>query len=67
MQGWRGNAISNKEIYTVTIAKEAFIGVRLLTVPCSEGRGGSMDGYRHNMVTLISVGEVNVVETLHRL
>lgn len=49
------------------LVKEELIGVRLLTVPCSEGRGGSMDGYRHNMVTLISVGEVNVVETLHRL
>lgn len=47
--------------------KEAFFEARLLTVPCSEGRGGSMDGYRHDMVTLISVGEVKVVETLHRL
>lgn len=47
--------------------KEAFVEVGLLTVPCSEGRGRSVDGYRHDMVTLISVGEVNVVETLHRL
>lgn len=39
--------------------------MHLLTVPCSEGRGWSVDSYRHDMVTLISMGEVNVVETLH--
>lgn len=49
------------------LIKTEFIGVCLLTVPCSEGCRWSVDGYRHDLVTLISMGEMNVVEALHRL